>query len=602
MHRSKRILIAGLGAATFASSFFLVGCKPKPDASSEAAGRATSASQPEAFTGKLTEIAGIQGIYTLRHPKLIFAELDKLMAAVPETAMMRMFFGGLAPYGHPEFSELAAGSNIGIAMLEITPEELAAQKPTLVAFAKLKEGGKIWNALTQSKLALKKDGEWTWIAQDAAAFARVPAPAAVFAHIEQPQNEEVRVWGRVSPALLEAAKASVFEKLTASLEKRPAEERAAFVAYADVLWRYLAQLHSAGGSLDLNDQGISFAYYGQFTPDSATGRYFRYPAGPSPKIAESVPADGLMSWVLRQNMTGQMEFINGVLDALIAVDYPAGKKTLTEAKTGIATFFKGSDGSGVGTISMNFPKGDEVPEVSMFGVSPGNYNAADVLAGYKTTLDLSKQFTDAMLSGAASLNPNADTAAPTISQELKENAFEIEGTRFGSVVTTVTIKGEDGAEDQITKTAQYFGVVGGNFVYGSDEAALRSKLPAIAAKRAVANPVNLTFSDGDVLVMAVHGENIVNMVVAGLSLDTADADVQAQLGSFKEGFAAAGPVKMSVSAQQAKASATFSIPYPFIAQGVRLGQFAAAYRVKDALNTPAAKDETTSEEMTIQEE
>ena len=600
MLQPKRILLAGLGVATLTTSVFFTGCKPKSDNSAETAaspGRTAPANQPEAFTGQLTEIAGIQGIYTLRHPKLIFAELDTLMAAVPEASMIRMFFGGLAPYGHPEFSELAAGSNIGIAVLEITKEELAAQKPTIVAFAKLKKGGKIWNALGQTGLALKTDGDWTWIAKDEADFAKVTAPAAVFAHIEQPQAEELRAWGRVSPALLDAAKTPVFEKLKTSIEKRPADEQAAIVAYADVLWGYLSQLHSAGGSLDLNDDGLVIAYDGQFTPDSASGRYLRYPAGPSPKIAQSVPADGLMSAIVRQNVTGQTEFVNGLLDALIAVDYPEGKKALTDAKGGFNAFAKGSDGSGVMTMSMGMPKGDEVPEVAMLGINPGNYTEADVFSFYETTLDVSKRFTDAMLSSAASLNPGAP--APTVSQELNENAFEIDGVRFGSVVTTVTIKGEEDAEDQTTTTAQYFGVVGGNLVYGTDEAALRAKLPAIAANRAVDNPVNLTFADGEVMVGAVHGENIVSMVAASLSLDTTDADVQAQLASFKKGFVAAGPVEMAFSAQQAKAAVTVSIPYKFIAQGVRFGQFAAAYSVASMENESAPSGE--EEVMTGQE-
>lgn len=600
MHKPKRILLAGLGVTTLASSLLFTGCKPKAADSAESQSRTASANQPEAFTAKLTEIKGIQGIYTLRHPKLILAELDKLMAAVPEASMMRMFFGGLAPYGYPEFTELAAGSNIGIAVLEVTPEELAAKTPTIVAFAKLKEGGKIWNALTQSGLTLKKDGEWTWIAKDAASFEKVSAPAAVFAHIEQPQTEEISVWGRVSPALLDAAKAPLFEQLKTSLAQRPADEQTAIVAYADVIWNYLSQLHSAGGSLDLNDNGLVISYHGQFTPDSATGRYLRYPAGPSPKIAESVPADGLMSAIIRQNMAGQLEFVNGVFDALIAVDYPAGAKVLAEGKTAFATFSKGSDGSGVVTMSMDMPKDNEVPVVAMLGVSPGSFTEADVFTSYKTTLDFSKRFTDAILASASSLTPGAPI--PTVSQELNENAFVIDGARFGSIVTTATIKGEEGTEDQTTKTAQYFGVVGGNLVYGTDEAALRAKVPAIAAKRAVQNPVNLTFADGEVIVGAIHGENIVSMVSSGLELDTNDADVKAQLASFKEGFLAAGPIKMSVSAQQAKATVKISLPYQFVAQGVRFGQFAAAYSAADASTEESADGGIGSEEMTTSEE
>lgn len=587
MLKPRSYLLASLGAVTLASSVFVAsGCKPKPSTSSGASSPATaSATAPQAFTAKLTEIKGVQAIYTLRHPKLILAELETLMTAVPEASMARLFLGGLAPYGYPEFSEIAAGSNVGIALLEITAEELAAEKPTMVAFAKLKEGGKIWTALAEAGVALKKDGEWTWIAQDAAAFDRVVSAAAVYEHISQPQTEELRAWGRLSPALLATAKEAVFEKLKTSLESFPADEQTAYVAYADVAWSHLAQLHSGGGSLDLNEHGVTLFYYGQFTPDSPLGRYLRYTPGQAPAIAASVPADGLFSAVIRQNMTAQSELVDGIFDALLAVDYPAGVEVLKAAKTGFRSFSKGSDGSSVVTINMTMPKGDRTPEVSMLGVSPGNYTQADVLTGYKATMDLSKRFTNAIVAGASAFAPGVP--APVVTMELTENAFEIEGTRFGSVLTTTTAKGADDGEDRVEKTTQFFGVVGGTLVSGSDEAMLRAKLPDIVAKRVVARPVNLPFAEGEILVGAVHGERIVDMVIEGAEIDTTDEDMRALVDSFKQGFAAAGPVKMAFAGQQAKASIAISIPYKFVSQSVRLGQFAVARAVQESKATRA---------------
>ncbi len=572
----RRSVLTSVSALTLTSSLLLsTGCKPKPH------DHASHGAAP--FTAQLTEIEGVQAVYTLRHPKLILGDLDKLMAEVPETSLARMFLGQLTPYGYPEFSEIAAGSNIGVAMLDLTAEELETNKPTLVAFAKLKEGGKIWTALTESRLALEKRGEWTWIAQDAASFAKIKAPAAVTAHIDQPQTDEVRVWGRVSPALLDTAKTALFAKLETALAARtPAEQKAA-VAYADVLWSYLGQIHSAGGFLDLNDQGVAIGYFAQFLPESATGILFRNAPGPAPKIAKSVPADGLVSVIMRQNIPAQTEFVNGLLDALIAVDYPAGSKALQAAKTGYLALTKGSDGGAVMTMSMTMPKGNEVPEVTMLGVNSGSFTEADVLTGYKTTLDLSQKFTNAMLTGASSLT--SDTPMPTVTLRLIENALTIDGTRFGSVVTTTK---EDGPDGKTSTTTQYFGVVGGNLVYGTSEAALREKLPAIAAKRDVANPVKLTFVNDELLVGALHGEKLVDMVSAAAQVNLADADIQAQIETLKQGYSAADPVRMTWAGSQAKAAVTITIPYKFISQSVRLGQFAGANKPKESAPAPVA--------------
>jgi hypothetical protein len=572
-----------MGALTLSTSLLLSpGCKPKPN---------TAASQTALapFTAKLTEIEGVQAIYTLRHPKLILADLDKLMAEVPEASLARMFLGQLTPYGYPEFSEIAAGSNVGVVMLEVTPEEIETGSPTLVGFAKLKENGKIWTALVQSGLAVEKRGEWTLIAQDASSFAKIKVPAAITAHLDQPQTEEVRAWGRVSPALLAKAKTAVFSKLETSLASRSAAEQKAIAAYADVVWGYLSQIHSLGGFLDLNDQGIAFGYSGQFQPESSLGVLLRHAPGPEPKIAKSVPADGLMSVVIRQNIPAQMTFVNGLFDALIAVDYPAGAEALRTAKAGYLSLTKNGDGGAVMTMSMNLPKGTQAPEVTMFGVNSGNFAEADVLAGYKATADLSQKFTTAILASVSSLAPGSPK--PEVRQQLTENALTIDGTRFGSLITTTKVSGED---ELTTSTTQYFGVVGGNLVYATSEAALREKLPALGSKRDVPNPVKLSFANDEIMVMALNGEKIVDMVVASAGVDLTDADIQAQIQTLKQGYASADPVKMTVSGSQAKAAINIFVPYKFISQSTRLGQFAVAN--KAAESTPASTMPATTEE------
>jgi len=568
----RRLILTGMSALTLVSSLhFTTGCRPKSDKTDSV----TPVSKPEKFTAKLTEIEGVQAVYTLRHPKLILSDLDKLMTEVPETALARMFLGQLTPFGYPEFSDLAVGSNIGVALLALTPEELDAGKPTLVGFAKLKEGGKIWTALTKSGLVLEKHDEWTWIAQDASAFAKIKAPAAIVAHIDQPQTAEVRAWGHLTPALLERAKSYFLPLLEAKFAARPTAEQKALVAYVNVLWSYLAQLHSAGGSLDLNDQGITLAYSGQFLPDSTTGTWLRYPPGPAPKIAQSVPNDALISMALRQNMDGQKEFVSAVLDSLIAVQYPSASEPLKRAKASYLAFAKNSDGGMVATMNIGLPKGgQQQPEIDMLGVQTGSFTEAQVTAFYKDSISLSQLFTDAMFDASSLMAPNAPK--PEISQQLTENALTINGTRFGSLVTTT--KTDVAGQVQTATTTQHYGVVGGNLVYSLNEDALRAKLPALAAKRAVTNPVDLTFNGYEIALMTVQGTKLVDMVAGAAHFDASDADIQAQLKTLKEGYAASGPVKATITASQAQAGVTLSIPYKFIAQSVRLGQFANAYK------------------------
>lgn len=583
MKHPRRHLLAGMGAtALTASLLFSTGCKPKHDHAHgeghDHASHAGQASQPKSealpFTGKLVEIEGVQAIYSLRHPKLILGDLDKLMTEVPETALLRMFLGQLAPFGYPEFTELAADSNIGIALLNLTPETLEAGTPEFVAFAKLKENGKIWNALAQSGFTLEKRDEWTWIAQDPVNFAKISAPAAIFEQVSQPQTQEIRVWGQVSPALLDLAKNAVLAKLESVLETRSPAEQQAAKAYADVIWGYLAQVHSGGGSLDLADDRIALEYFAQFKPETPTGILLRNAHGPAPKLAQYVPADGIFSAVMRQNIPAQIDFVNGLFDALIAVDYPAGADALKSAKTGYLAMSKNSDGGGVVTVNMSLPKGTEAPDVRMFGVNSGSFSEEAVFEGYKTTSELSSTFTNTLLASMASLTPMAPK--PSVTQTFNDNALTIDGVRFGSITTTTKIEGVD---DQVTH--QYFGVANGLLVFTTSEAELRAKLPALLAKKPVSNPVSLTFANDEFFVGAVHGENIVDMVLAGLALDRNDADVQAQIESLKKGYTDAAPVKLTASAGQAKASLSLAIPYKFISQSVKLGQFASAYESQE---------------------
>lgn len=562
---NTRFLTVGFGAlALTATLFTFTGCKPK----------AASATEPAAFTAELTETPGVQAVYTIRHPKLINADLEKLMNAVPEAALARMFFGQLTAYGYPEFTELAAGTNIGIALLSLDETTLAAAEPVFIGFAKLKQGGKIWSALEQSGLVLETRGEWTWIARDAALFEQLKSADAVTAHIARPQTEEIKVWGRATPVLLSALKSRVMPALEAKLAENPAEDRQALTAYADVLWGYLSQIHSGGASIDLGDTGLAIAYSVQFLPDSAIGTWLRYPHGPAPKIAASVPSDGLFNIVMRQNAPAQAEFFEGLFDALIAVDYPKVSSPLKAHKDSFISLIKSSDGGTVVTMDMSMPDGAKAPDLSLFGVYAGQFTEAQVADYYRQSAALTDTFTNAILTGMSSLNPMQP--AISMKSELKEDVLTIEGVRFGTFTSTIT----SGTEEPVT-TVQHYGVADGNYIFATDEAALRAKLPAILSKKKVAKPVSIALTGDDALIGTVQGDRLVDMIVEGMKLDLSDADTQAQVNTLKEGFAAADAPRFVVSAAQAKGVFTLNIPYQFVSQSVRLGQFAAAHKASE---------------------
>ncbi len=562
MSSPRRPLLLGFGCVALGIALlFGSACKPKATA---------QATPPLPFTGQLTELEGVQAVYSLRHPKLILGDLDKLMAAVPEAGMLRMVLPQLTPYGYPEFSELALEANLGVAMLEINPSELENTKPALVGFAKLKPAGKIATALAKSGLVLEVRGEWTWIAKDAADFAKIKAPDALLAYINRPQTAELRTWGRATPALLARAKELLWPKLQAQIAKRePAEQKAAS-AYYDILWSYLAELHSGGASLDFNEQGISLDYSAQFMPDSALGKLTRYPAGPSPRVASFVSADALMNAVVRQNMTGQIEFVSGFLDKAAAVDFPSFSESLKRAKSSFLTYAAQTDGGVVMTLDMRIPEPGKPPVVELFGVQTGQFSPASVSALYRDGIGLGKQFNHALFSALAVMAPNAPM--PEFKQELKENVLTIDGITFGGVTTTSSLKGES------TTQVQFYGVVDGNLVYAMNEDALRHKLPVLRAQKPLADAAPSNFQDGEVFVATITGAKIVDMVGSGLSLNLADPDVSGRIASLKKAYTDGGPVRMTVSARQAEAVMNVTIPYAFIAQSVQLSQFANANR------------------------
>ncbi len=559
----RRRIIIGLSALALVAPLFTVsGCKPKAQ------------STPTPFTAQLTELEGVQAVFTLRHPKQTLGDLDKLMTEVPETSLLRMFMGSLSPYGYPEFSELDAGSNIGIALLEAPLADWEAGKLTVVGFAQLKEGGKIWTALTQKGLVLQQRGSWTWIAKDAASFDLVKAPAALTDFIARPQSEELRTWARLSPTMLKPLHDKLFPLIAEKLTARPADEQKALLAYAEIAWGYFAQLHSGSSALDVNEHGIALKGTYQFLPETALGTLLRYPSAPVAPITQALSADGLVRMVVRSNPHAQSVFINGVLDGLIAVDYPPFAESLKQTKASYNIFAQHSDGSAAMDMDMAMPMGNQPPVIKMVGLASGNFTAEQASAYYRGNMAGTEKLTNAIFATAKTFAPAMPL--PEMRSELKENVLTIDGTRFSSIVTKTSTAGAE------QTTTVLYGVVDGTIVYAMDETSLRAKLPALRAGKPVPSATPLIPQGDEQALMTVQGERVVQLVADAAQIDAADADIAAQLTTLKSGYTAAGPVRIVLSASQAQCTMTLTIPYKFIAQSVKLGQFAQANAKKPA--------------------
>ena len=310
---------------------------------------------PEPFTGQLTEVPGVQAVVSIRHPKLLNQDLEKLMAGVPEAAMLRAVLMQATAFGYPEFSEIATGSNVGLAFTPLFdgPAGVARTDPKFILFVKLNTEGKLWNLLTNAQhLAHTRHGDWTLFAKHEGDFSRLASPDAVIALLEKPQEEDIRAWFRATPGLVERVKAKVREALRPKLETLPEPKRKAALAYLDVVCALVSQLHSIDAGLTLGDKGISLTGSYQFYPGSPIGNALSYPPGPRPAVADFVRGDALVAFAARYNPAAQRDLMDQVLDMLIAVDYPPLAEKLRSFRTDYLAIGDSVDGGAAGTIDV----------------------------------------------------------------------------------------------------------------------------------------------------------------------------------------------------------------------------------------------------------
>jgi hypothetical protein len=539
-----------------------------PSACNRPAG--TPATAPLPFTGQLPEVGGVQAIVSLRHPKLVNQDLGKFMAGVPETAMLRLVLSQFAAYGYPEFSEIAADSNVGLAVLSISAADLKAKSAVTIGLAKLKEGGKLWTLLQASHLAVQKQGDWVLIGKDEASLAKLKSPAAVISYLEEPQAEDLRLWGRASPDLLAALKDQFLLGVNVQLSAlAPAQQKAA-LAYIDVLFSLLAQLHSAGLTLTFTDDAMRLTEFAQFLPDSPAGTYLRYQPGPPPAVAQLVSGDALLTGVFRQDPKAAGDLASATLDPFIAVGYPPVSDPLKRMKASYLALVAASDGGGAGVVDVTGEVKDGAPKMTprFFYTLSGQFTPQIV----RSYVQSGKALTD-MLTNFMGANFAAKAGAPpgTLPTQLTENALTVDGATFDSWVIPNGLGGPEAG-----RTTDYVGAAGGNLVVADSEATLQQRLPALLAKTALADGIAVPASADEIGRMSLNGAKLVDLAAAAAKLDRSDPDIKAALDGFTADYAAGGPVTSVVTGGQAKGQVELAVPYKFIEASMHLGQYLSA--------------------------
>lgn len=566
--------LRGLSRAILAAGLLLAGaCHKAPGVSAPPA--APSVPGPEPFTARLPEVEGVQAILSLRPPTLVNLDLKKMMVGVPEASLLRMMLFRLSEYGYPDFEDVASGSNAGVVLLSASAEDVKGKKWVPVGFAKIKEGGKIWNLLEARHVAHLKRGDWVMFAKTYADLGKLESPDPVIAYLEQPQAEDIRVWGRVTPELLAGFRESIAPLIKSKLADLPPARATAITGYLGVFYSMAPQIHSLGLSLSLTDNAIRLAYSVQFLPESTIGKYLRYKPGPQPAVARYVSSNAFLSMEARQDPSAFGEMANSVIDSLLQVDYPPVSARLREFKAAYQGYAAAADGGSAAAfdLSLSAPNGSKGLRTESFTVVSGHFTRDVARQYFKGLLGLVGKGLTSTLASFKPAAPADLTVKIKIRHAYVEDAVTVDGIPFDSLAITSDLNGSE-----ISKSVQFVGVVGGNLVIADNEPALRSRLPALIAGLPLADGVGIPLEGDDQILANVSGGKILDLIVGAAKLDPADEDSKAQVKDLAAEFAAAGPIRWTLAGSQAKATATFTIPYKFVEAGVHFGQWVATHR------------------------
>ena len=557
---------------------------------------------PEKFTdtAQLENIDGAMAFYSFQHPKLVVQSLDKLAAEIPEAAFLNALLSAQgARLGYPDFTEIAAGTNIGVYQPAMSLDELKLKRGqraflSQVFFIKLKENGKIWNMLTrQLHLQTRKQGDWTMFAFDTAAFDAVKNPDALIARLSAPQTETLRAWFSLDGDMAAAYQTLLDDALSKALSAGtlPDAEKTAFAAYAKILiGEFFASAQSARASLTLGDTSLQITGGIQNKPDSPLGIFARYRSDATPDTARYIANDAILTGVIRITPKAQRDLAEHFADQLLTVDYPPVSEPIAKLKTACDTsgYWKQMDGCVAMSMNMSMDLSDlQAPktEGKNFTVTSGKFDTG-TLQIMDESIAIAQKLVSQMMAYAVRHAP-----AGNLGRDLPEITFpatqpvKIEGVDFSAWTMQIRAGSENGAAARprlLQKQTTYYGVAGGNLVTASNEADLKTRLPALLAKKvlpdniAAANPLQ----PYDIASMSLNGGALTDMICATARLDMTDTDAQATIADIKSLYAQSGPARLTMEARQAALEYKADIPYKFIAASVRLGRY--IYSVKNS--------------------
>ena len=544
----------------------------------------TSASAPEAFTAQLENIDGVRMLYSLQHPKLIAQCLDKLIAEVPEASYGRILLENYGKqFGYPEFTEIAAGSNIGILQLMLPIKEYKQRPSMPIFFIKLKENGKIWNALVnQFGMSVRKHGEWAMFAQSATAIDSVPDPDAIIARLSAPQAENLRVFVSFYGEAAAAYKDFNNDMISTLIGRStlPDAEKIAFAAYARILFgEIFDSLHSGYASLNLGDTGVSLVYGAQFKPDTPIGTFLRYRSDATPDIGlgRYLANDAILTTSYRYTPKAAKDLADHLINRIIKVDYPPFSEPLAKFHKDGAIYWEQDGGCGAMTNNMKIDMTNlQAPQTTSdtFSAHSGKFDQQS-RQYIQSTIELVQKLATHMLTIVSQASAKK---VPQISITSATDALTLEGISFDAMTMNITAATKD---ITIPPQTTYFGIANGNLVTSSNEATLKKRLPALLAKKvqpdnvAAANPLQ----PYDLVSMSTNGSALADMVFDTAKIDMTDTDAQATLASIKELYKQSGPIRGTVEARQAALTFKADIPYKFISASVKLGRY--VYSVKN---------------------
>jgi len=561
------LLAAALALATLA---FTASCTKTP--------------APEPFTAQLDDIDGAMFFASLQHPKLIVQGLNKLTAEIPEASFLTMLLAARAgQFGYPEFTDIAPGANIGL-YLPVQPlDELKHGTTPPILIIKLKENGKIWNLLVkQAGMSAKKIGDWTMFAQNDADFASVKNPAALTARLAAPQTENIRLWARLNGETAAAYETALNDTIAKTLaqSKLPAPEKTAFTAYARaLLGELLTSTHSAHATLNLGDTGLRLSYGAQFKPDSPAGTALRYRSHATPTVAQYITNDTLYSGVVRMTPKAIEDYSNHLTDLILKVDYPPISEPLAKLKQDTAFMNKQMDGTYAATANLDMNLDFKNPRASKnhpdyFYVYSGKFDERS-LPPLRNAFDIAKKFADQILAFARE-KTGPDMPALAITNE--PNALTIDGAKFDAFTLDVT----NAKLDMPSLTVRYYyGIAGGNMILATKEETLKTRLPALLARKKLPNNVADAnpLQPYEMMNFSINGAPLTDLVTKITKLDLTDTDNQSAIADIKDAYKQTTPVRTILTARQADATITIDIPYKFVAASVRLGRY--VYSIKN---------------------